>query len=445
MEVVHTITSVSTETREDQKLCQRGQSVTSAAAGRVLFAAAMGLSYIVALASVLVFYLNTLTPWSLTPLLTAIALAALGVKVVLNIREQRPQTVNPASLSSIIAAAALVGFLSSTIAASVGRGYSIEEWGLFALQVVVPALLLIAPKQGDLIKAFLQVCLCFALIDAAANFLAVAGLFELPEMSARVDEFGRRQRYPGLAGNTHAAGLVAFFAVCYVAYLAKTRLSPALIAIGLALLVSLYQIDARRYLLLTILAIPLIYHPWSRKVPLLPLAASLAGFMLFRTFNADFADRGNRLRAMLLEDGWVRALANPVLGEGVFYRTGDDLVANYTSLSMAGVTESMALDFSIAYGLLPTALLLLACALAISGRRYATNPPVVILTLMTAELFFGGALTGPLGAIMFFACFAYAQREGAYRKTSGFSSATSNIISPSAATGISVAQASSKT
>ncbi|SFS29855.1 hypothetical protein SAMN05192570_0281 [Brevundimonas viscosa] len=371
----------------------------------------MGLCYIVAIACVGVFYLDTLLPWRMTPVLTAIALGALAARVVLSIRDRPEPIGSPRNLSIGLLLAALGGFLMSTVTVAVVRGYTINEWGVFALQFAVPAMLIFAPRQDDLIKAVLQVCLVVALVDAAANFLAVAGLFELPEMSARVDEFGRRQRYPGLAGNTHAAGLVAFFAACYVASLARVRVTPYLVLAGLVLLASLFLIDARRYLVLTVLAVPLIYHPWSRKVPLLPLAVSIAGFLLLRTFTADYADLGNKLRAMLLEDGWHRAMQNPILGEGVVYRAAGDLIATYMNLSMAGVTESQALDLAIAYGVLPTALFLLACAIAIAGNRDRVHPPVVILTLMTAELFFGGALTGPLGAIVFFACLTVCQKD----------------------------------
>jgi len=371
------------------------------------------LSYAVALACVLVFYLDTLLPWRVSPILTAVALAALGLQVLLSLRSPgRTRSSGVRGPSRLALAAALFGFLGSSMAAVLSRGYGMEEWGLFALQVAVPAMLLMAPPQNGLIRAILQVCLGFALLDAAANFLAVAGVVELPEMSARVDEFGRRQRYPGLAGNTHAAGLVAFLGACYVAYLARIRLTPFVIVAGIVVLASLLLIDARRYLVLTVLAVPLIYFYASRRIPLLALSGALAGFMLFRTFTADYADTGNQIRAMLLEDGFSRAMSFPLIGDGARYYSSEGVISTYTSLSMAGVTESLVLDLAITYGVLPTLLFLGACVLAMCARRLILQPPVVILALMTAELFFGGTLAGSLGAITFFACLTSCQKDG---------------------------------
>lgn len=379
------------------------------------------LAWMAAVAATLIFYAGFLTglPSSeTTPLLTGGVLAALALRALLGIPKLQLMPARDLSrmASTLLMALALLGFLVSATYGFLTRPSALPDWGLFALQIGLPVILILSTERGDLIRAVCKVCVIFASIDMIANFLAVAGLFELPKLSARVDEFGRFTRYPGLSGNTHAAGLVAFIAMVYLVSLISLKrvLSQRNIFIagwvGL-LLISLLLIDARRYLVLFICAVPLLTLPFAKRIPLPAVMTAVVVLMLGKTFTADFADRGNQLRQDLMMSGLARAAEHPWLGEGVFYRSGEGLIPTFASLSGAGVTESMALDFSISFGVAATLAFIAACYLAAGGRRASPHPPAIFLALLTAELFFGGVLQGVLGSVMFFACLTYCQRE----------------------------------
>ena len=379
------------------------------------------LAWLAAVAAVLIFYAGFLTgqPSSeTTPPLTAVVLAALALRALLGIHtlQLAPARDLPRMASTVLMALALLGFLVSATYGYLTRPSALPDWGLFALQLGLPVILILTIERGDLIRAICKVCVIFASIDMIANLLAVAGLFELPQLSARVDQFGRSLRYPGLSGNTHAGGLVAFIAMVYLINLFDFRRLFSSRNVVLAawtglIFISLLFIDARRYLVLIICAAPLLAIPFAKRIPLPALMTVVVALMLGRTFTADFSDRGNQLRQDLMMSGAARAAEHPWLGEGVFYRSGEGLISTFSSLSQAGVTESMVLDFSISYGIFSTLAFVAACVLAAGGRRASPHPPAIFLALLTAELFFGGVLQGVLGSVLFFACLTYCQRE----------------------------------
>jgi len=379
------------------------------------------LAWVAAVAAALIFYADFLTglPRSeTTPPLTAVVLTALALRALLGLPrlELAPARDMTRMASTALLAVALLGFLVSAVYGYLTRPSALPDWGLFALQIGLPVILILTMERGDLIRAICKVCVIFATVDMVANFLAVAGLFELPQLSARVDEFGRSLRYPGLSGNTHAGGLVAFIAMVYLLNLVDFKrivtTRNAILAAWTALIfVSLLFIDARRYLVLVLCAGPLLAIPFAKRIPLPAVMATVVALMLGKTFTADFADRGNQLRQDLMISGAARAAEHPWLGEGVFYRSGEGLISTFASLSQAGVTESMVLDFSISYGIAATLAFVAACFLAAAGRRASPHPPAIFLALLTAELFFGGVLQGVLGSLLFFACLTYCQRE----------------------------------
>lgn len=383
------------------------------------------LDWIAAIAATVIFYADFLTgrPASeTTPVLTAVVLASLAVRGLIGIPTLR---IMPAGdpvrrASTALFTAALFGFLVSAAYGFLTRPSSLPDWGLFSLQVALPVALILTPERGHLILAICKVCVAFATLDMVANLLAVAGLFELPQMSGRRDEFGLSLRYPGLTGNTHAAGLVGFIALVYLVSRLELRrlVSHRNIFIAgwvAALFASLVLVDARRYLVLLAFAIPLLILPQARKIPLPAVIAVIVLVMLGKTFTADYADVGNQLRQDLMILGASRAAEHPLLGQGIMYRSSEGLEATYSSLSSVGATESMILDLSISYGILATLVFLVACVLAVTARRRSLSPPAIFLALLTAELFFGGVLTGVLGSLLFFACLTFCQKESISR------------------------------
>jgi len=339
-------------------------------------------------------------------------LAAMAILRAPFVTLERPRGLRASSSVALIVA--LVGFTASTVNGAFAQGLVLQDLGLFALLVAVPVMLLFADRSR-LIQSMCYVAIAFALADAAANFLAAANLITLQTYSGRIDEAGVRLRYPGLSGSTHAAGLVCFVALTYLfgAFDNHRRLVVrGLVAAAIvALAASLYLIDARRYLVLALAAAVLILFRPARRTPLPLLAAGIAFVMLWLTFHADYADIGNQLRARLMVRGLGLALEHPIIGEGLLWRDNWGLISTYSSLAGAGVTESQLLDFAIAYGVPTAVIFLLSALLAIAARRENLTIPAILVTLMTSELAFGGALTGFMGSVLFYASLIYCQRD----------------------------------
>ncbi len=297
-------------------------------------------------------------------------------------------------LSAVCLPLAMLGFLFSGVAGRFDREYSLNDWGLLALQAGTPLLLLFNNRRPQLLDAVGWVCVGFATVDMAANFWAAA--------------LGSWERDPGISGNTHAAGLVAFIAVAFLVGRANGWWRWPLIAL---LLGSLCLIDARRYLGMAIVAVPLLTLRPLAKLPLVLVTVMAAAAGLVGTFSTGLLSFGDDLRGSLMKEGLADALAHPLLGTGPEWRDTSGLEATYRSLSGAGVTESGLLDLSIAYGLPAALLLVLSALLALSASRSRLTLVPVMLAMLTAELAFGDSLTGFLGAVVFYTVLTVSQRD----------------------------------
>lgn len=320
--------------------------------------------------------------------------------------------------STICLALALFGFGISTIVGFGQRGMSLNDWGLFGIQIGIPILVWFMGDRTDLIHKILQIAILFAVVDAIANILAWREIIELPSYSARADPFdstGYRTRYPGFTGNTHAAGLVAMLASCAIAcraYRAHGLVRLLLLGVLALVFVSMELIDARRYLGMAAIGVGLILIPVLWRVPPLATILVISGSALYGAFT-NFFDYEDDIRGRLMSDGWSYARQLPFVGQGVFYRDLSDIRPNYVSLSSAGVTESGFLDLALSYGLTATCIFVLGAILAVSARRGIQTVPAVVLTLMTAELAFGDSLTGFLGSVVFYSSLVFVQRDEA--------------------------------
>ncbi|HEY5410622.1 MAG TPA: hypothetical protein VIJ94_07835, partial [Caulobacteraceae bacterium] len=242
------------------------------------------LTWIVAAGAVGSLYAPTLTGLGAaltTPVLAGAIAAGLiglaGAQVLGGAADFRPTILGGARGVSVgLLALAVAAFALSGAVGAFTRGLTVNDWGLLALQAGTPVLLTLSGRRAELLRALGAVCIVFATVDMAANLAAFAHLIELPAYSGRLTSEGVRLRYPGLSGNSLASGLVAFTAVAFLASGVDGRMRGALIArialIG-ALLVSLSLIDARRYLVLAALAVPLLgYRPAWRIPPALVAA-----------------------------------------------------------------------------------------------------------------------------------------------------------------------------
>ena len=195
------------------------------------------------------------------------------------------------------------------------RDLDLKDWGLFALQAGTPLLLFVSTKKRELLQALGLVCVVFAAVDMVANFAGALGLMNLPTYSGRLEDTGIRIRYPGLSGNTHAAGLVAFVAVSFLAWGFLKRWTPLLVRAPLivGLLGSLWLIDARRYLGMALVAVVIAAIRPLQRIPPALVAAGVAGVALESVFviGIDVDD----VRVRLLTDG-ARENAQPPLPGG---------------------------------------------------------------------------------------------------------------------------------
>lgn len=302
-------------------------------------------------------------------------------------------------------ASAGVGFFSKP-------GVTINDMGVFAVEVGTPVLLLLNRRRGQLIDALGTICVGFACADMLANFLAAAHIIDLPVYSGRLDANGYRIRYPGLTGNTDASGLVAMVAIFDLAAGLRQSDVPRRIlrlAVILALVVSLNLIDARRYFGMGLIGLAMILIPGSKRVPPIIPIVLIAVAGLWFTFSQFGFDDDRRARLMI--DGYHKAITHPWLGEGIFYKDPANLQPSYQSLHDAGVTESGVLDLAIAYGIPAALSFVLSPILALCSFRPAQTGAVVILTMLTAALAFGNTLPGFFGAVLFYGCLIYIQRD----------------------------------
>jgi hypothetical protein len=297
-----------------------------------------------------------------------------------------------------------IGWATLSVGLSaLGRSLSIEDLGVIALVLGMPFLAAAVDRQHVFLW-ILRLCLAFALVDAAANFLAVLDLVQL-DFAGRIDEIGLVTRYPGLSGNTHAAGLVGFVGFAYLTFLTRRDgFSKSLkwLILAAIILISIVMIDARRYLAMALVCAGFMFSP-ARRIPLIAYTFLLAAVMLTLTFTAPPWDVGNYLRSELMLNGWYNSLGHPLIGEGLSYRGSADLIPTFEVLASAGVTESMVLEFAIAFGMVGALLFMTAPALAIVHDRNFT-PMAIILAMLTAELFFGGSLRGGLGSMLYYCC-----------------------------------------
>lgn len=317
---------------------------------------------------------------------------------------------------------ALGGFLTSSVLAIFARSFSVNDFGVFVVQVGLPIMILLSRARLRLVLAIGFWAVPFALMDAVANSLALAGLVELQFAGRRVG--GVLQiAYPGLSGNTLGGGFVAFAACTYLLHLAQSypRSRVVLLTLFVIILISLYYIAARRYLGLTIVAM-LMFQFWrtSKMLGLPMITIVVAALFLWLTFSAADDDGGNVLRGLLMLNGIERALETPFIGNGPTYFDLQDAEPNFLDLSTAGVTESQLLDFAISYGMFAAISFLIAILLALGAQNQARAfLPAVLLTTMGAELFFGGALASFAGTLLFYGSLAACIERKPVNSTSG--------------------------
>ncbi len=287
------------------------------------------------------------------------------------------------------------------------RSPTLNDWGLYLLTVGTLPLLLMNHARFDLLGAIGWFSVFFALADAAANLGALAGFWQLSDAGARRVGFDYIDRLGGLTGNTHASGIVGLVAICVLSSSLSNLISMqklqtkaiSLIISGVVIAISMYFIDARRYLLEAAVAVFLILVPAWKFVPLWVSSVTIAASGIAFTFGS--FDYENAQRANLMAAGFRDAQQHLWLGEGIFYHTP---IAGpmFNDLWSAHVTESGVLDLAIDFGWVATCTLLLGVIFTLSGWRSRLTWVASLVTVMAGELAYGNPLDGFLGSILFF-------------------------------------------
>jgi hypothetical protein len=337
------------------------------------------------------------------------ALAMLIMHVVLEIIQPSSASVafSPeGKLSLIFIGIASIGGVVSSYLRYQELGFLFRDMATLFFVSLSPFLLLFTSRKL-LVTTICQVAIFFSLADAVANTLSYLGLYELVTYSGRVDESGLRLRYPGLSGSTLGSGLVAFLAVSYLTKRAmdeKHYRSLIFVLIGF-IIFSMVLIDARRYLGVALVAVILI--AWPKRFPIRPIFVifGIAAVFLFLTFKADALDTANYLRSSLMSYGWSTAFDNVFIGLGVYYLDYEGAVATFESLAFMGVVESQFIEILRDFGVVPAFFWISGILLIAFRRNGLSTLPGILFALLAAEVAYGSPLRGPLGSIIFYACY----------------------------------------
>lgn len=256
-----------------------------------------------------------------------------------------------------------------------------------------------------------------AVVYFAGLLLQFAGMENAVVVPALTETFGEvHRRYTSIAGNPLLLGMFSFFAVlvCLAEYPQSRHKWRLRAVIGMAL-VCLYFSYARRYYVLTLLAIGAFL--WMRKVrrtyltyagysflALVALAVVASDFQIYDRIAsiADFeSDAGNVGRLVL----WLRSIdiidENPLLGMGVGFEgtIGKTEEETLERVDEGAIAEMYYLKVAVEFGMIVGAFFLLwICALL---RRSLKEDPFlyrVLPALVAVECIMGGALASPFFA-----------------------------------------------
>src|SRR5579875_1262785 len=138
-----------------------------------------------------------------TPILAGLIAACLWLIGVLEAGRLRIDFGNGAlrTASTLCLALSLIMMSGSALVGFAGHGLKAQEFGVFAIQVGIPVLVVLNPQRLKLIKAISVFCIFFAFLDLMANALALVHLVDLSHYSGRITENGVVTRYPGISGN----------------------------------------------------------------------------------------------------------------------------------------------------------------------------------------------------------------------------------------------------
>ena len=305
----------------------------------------------------------------------------------------------------------------STAASASQKPMTMNDWGVFTVQIGSPILLTLSNNRAPLLRTLCRISVLFAAGDFAVNLLSYLGVANLALHPGQIGgPYG--VHYLGLPGSSFAEGIVAFLAVSYVAAgvrSSRTRLETTARIVIIALLFgSEILIRARADFGLSIASVLLLLTPGARRLPLVLVSVAISALLLGATYWWNPYDSDEQLRGDLIAEGVRAALSHPLIGEGIRYRNFNEVVANFQALQQAGVTESGALYFAVAYGIPAMICLYLSSFFALVASRNRLTLPAVMLACLTGSLAIAGTLLPFLGSVAFFVSLIICQREEAW-------------------------------
>jgi hypothetical protein len=351
-----------------------------------------------------------------TPIMAALIATGLGGLFVLGLstgRYRGGRTAGREASIWLLLAGAIPLAVFSVLWETADRTMTFSDWGVVAIQLGTPLLLVFNEDRGNLLIALGRWCVLFAFADLAANLLDA---FDVIHLVKHVGENGTDYglHYLGLPESSFAEGIVATVAATWLARgLTESRglawLARAVLIV--ALLYSLMMIGSRAYLGLALVGVAALVFRLRLRIWHFLIIALIAGGGLFLTFTADYSNFDDRLRRMLIEGGFVEALRHPFIGIGVTYRGSSNLIAEFWTLSRAGVTESGALDLAVSYGVCAAFCFVASAVLAACSWRPRASWPAVLLALFVAQIAWSDLLTSLLGSLLFFTALTWVQRD----------------------------------
>jgi hypothetical protein len=306
-------------------------------------------------------------------------------------------------LAALLGGLALFWCTSISMIHWLDRAPTVHDLGLLGLECGAPLILVAQGQRRSLLYTLGLVCTLIALADAVFNAAVLNGWTYPIALAQRVTEFGEIARYPGLSGNTLAAGSTAMVACIFLGERAASGRAVgkfiALLALA-AIFLDLQLIDARRYLAASAGAVAIMVIPWlRRRFPIFGLTLVLACAGLWFSFSSH--DVEEILRGDLMAEGWRDAQGVLWLGQGVMYRP-PPAGGSHQALWEAGVTESGFVDLILKFGLLGTGLFVLCILIAICSRGHKKSMSSVLVAAFAGMLPYSDFFTGFFGAIAFF-------------------------------------------
>ena len=280
---------------------------------------------------------------------------------------------------------------------------SLMVWAQILFLALLP--FMVSDKE-DLFKNLKFIILFIFFLDIGTNLILLAGIsvpwVEMTE--ARSEEF--ISRFPGVKGNHLFSGLFSFLTLSIALDDSQFKTKKFRKWIIFLAILNLILAGARRSIIiaLAVIVLKLFKSVRESKILLLAMFFALVVVVIGITVLSGENNQSNLLRYSLWAQSINNILVKPITGYGIFYPDVTNLVADFSVLSEARVTESFCLSIAYSFGI-PALLLFLLYevkTLLNSTKMMQYTAASGLFFGLSLELFFGGSLGNIFATNIFF-------------------------------------------